>query len=105
MKNMKNILLYVIIGTTLMFSTLSCNQKTKKADESAANENVENTSSEGSTANFSIQEMVSDYLTLKNALVANNSDAAAKAGKRLLETLNAVEVSIVPDEKNRNIRI
>jgi len=101
---MKNIFLYLFVGATFIFSTLSCNQKTKKADEATANDKIENTSSEGSTANFSIQEMVSDYLTLKNALVADNSEAAAKAGKRLLETLNAVDIAIVPDDKKQEYK-
>lgn len=99
---MKNILLYLFVGATLLFSTLSCNQKSKKADE--ANEKVENSSSENRTATFSVQEMVSDYLTLKNALVADNSEATAKAGKRLLETLNAVDIAIVPDDKKQEYK-
>ncbi|MCL6460922.1 MAG: DUF3347 domain-containing protein [Flavobacterium micromati] len=103
---MKNIISSAI---SLAFVLTSCNQKSKE-EETINSQTIETESPFVSptpqdttndvtktkpettvpTANqssFSTNEIVSDYLKLKNALVKDDSKAAANAGKKLLVTL------------------
>jgi rubrerythrin len=51
--------------------------------------------------NFSIAPIVTDYLSLKNALASDNDKAAANAGKKLLGTLNKVDMKTIPADKHK----
>lgn len=51
--------------------------------------------------NFSIAPIVTDYLSLKNALVSDDDKAAASSGKKLLATLNKVDMKAVPADKHK----
>jgi hypothetical protein len=51
--------------------------------------------------NFSIAPIVTDYLSLKNALVSDDDKAAANAGKKLLATLNKVDMKAIPADKHK----
>lgn len=103
---MKNIILSAI---SLAFVLTSCNQKNKEEEtinskttetesplvsptpQDTTNDvtetKPETTVPTANQSSFSTNEIVSDYLKLKNALVKDDSKAAANAGKKLLVTL------------------
>ena len=67
---------------------------TEKEDASATNLETKNTGAITKTVaatSFTINEIVSSYLKLKNALVKDDSKGAANAGKALYVTLNSVD--------------
>ncbi|MEO5777348.1 MAG: DUF3347 domain-containing protein [Flavobacterium sp.] len=99
---MKNIIISAIV---MAFLLVSCNQKTKESDatttEKATTEPVkEAATTEAAQATFSINELVSNYLALKNALTKDDTKGASTAGKTLYATFNAVNVNSI-DAKNK----
>lgn len=50
---------------------------------------------------FSIAPIITDYLSLKNALVSDDDKSAANAGKKLLATLNKVDMKAIPADKHK----
>jgi hypothetical protein len=72
---MKNIILSAL---AMAFVMVSVNAQTKKIQPK-----------------FSIDKMLTDYLTLKNALTKDDSKATAKAGKTLYATFNAVNTKTI----------
>lgn len=87
----------------LSFSAFSCN-KNNSTKETA----VENTSSKSGemaktdTQSSSAEQVVADYMTLKNALVATNNDDAKKAGVAMGEALNSFDMNkyTAPQQKD-----
>ena len=53
--------------------------------------------------NTQMGQVLSDYMTLKDALVATNKDDAAKAGKNLESTLNGFNVSSYSTEQQKEL--
>lgn len=126
---MKNLTLS-IIAVIMAFVTVSCNQASNKneqsskdttvvsqehpashlkGDDTATTPDVSGTPSgqdaiatgKEETKNFSIAPIVTDYLSLKNALVSDDDKAAASSGKKLLATLNKVDMKAVPADKHK----
>jgi hypothetical protein len=120
---MKNITLS-ISAAVLMTIAVSCNQSSNKNSDKSENgstavaegqstqqvekETTGSTDIEDGTStateinsSFSIAPIVTDYLSLKNALVSDNDKAAASAGKKLLATLNNVDMQSVPADKHQ----
>ena len=126
---MKNIILSIITITTIAVATISCSQSSNKNTEAKATDTIataENLPAESPTRsdtmsasamdnmaekvekqevkdqvqNFSIAPIVKDYLALKNALVADNANAAANAGKQLLTTFKNVDMKAIPAAKH-----
>lgn len=122
---MKNITLS-IFAVIMAFVTVSCNKTSNKVEKSSNDsavvsekqssaqpkENdtvttpVATDTSIGETAKtttttFSISPIVTDYLSLKNALVADKDKVAANAGKKLLGTLNKVDMKTIPADKHK----
>ena len=99
---MKNVMFSAI---AMAFVLVSCNQKGKEAEttttEKATTEPVKETATTQTSQNtFSINEIVSNYLALKNALTKDDTKGAASAGKTLYATFNAVNVNSI-DAKNK----
>ena len=97
---MKNIFLSAVAMT---FVLVSCNQKNKQ-EETVNSETVnsEKSKSESVKVNpdsFSIKEIVTDYLSLKNALTKDDSNATADAGKALVETLGKIDMKKLSGEQ------
>lgn len=63
-------------------------QDARTIPNTAVETKSETTAGATSQSSFSINEIVSDYLKLKNAFVKDDSKGAAKAGKALYATLN-----------------
>ncbi|MEJ5050993.1 DUF3347 domain-containing protein [Chryseobacterium culicis] len=124
---MKHIILSIIISTAVVSCKQSPNKnselktqdsifisetKTQPLHDSAAS--VEPVSTEvpktetpkGSdqSQSFSIEPIVKNYLVLKNALVADNDQEAANAGKQLLTTLKNVDINNIPAEKQKEYK-
>ena len=124
---MKNLTLS-IIAVIMAFVTVSCNQASNKneqsskdttvvsqehpashlkGDDTATTPDVSGTPSgqeakgKEEAKNFSIAPIVTDYLSLKNALVSDDDKAAASSGKKLLATLNKVDMKAVPADKHK----
>jgi len=54
--------------------------------------------------NSDAKQVLADYMTLKDALVADNKDEAAKAGKKLESTLNGFNVSSYTAEQQKELK-
>nr|DAC74488.1 TPA_exp: putative Co/Zn/Cd efflux system membrane fusion protein [Elizabethkingia anophelis] len=96
---------------------VSCNQSSTKNNEQStvtsdvpaiqepSKENDSETSTDNEAiakaGNFSISPIITDYLTLKNALVSDDDKAAANAGKALLATFNKVDMNTIPADKHK----
>ncbi|MFV8345033.1 DUF3347 domain-containing protein [Flavobacterium sp. ZB4P13] len=79
--------------------------KTEKNDPIATAVKTENTAVTTKTiaeSSFTINEIVSSYLKLKNALVKDDSKGAANAGKALYATFNKVNSNTILDKKLKN---
>jgi len=128
---MKNIIFSTITSIIVIVTAVSCNQASNKTNSeslpdtsSATNvstplqkENIdtsavankvdattqpaEKTTAEVATKSFSIAPIIKDYLSLKNALVADNDKATADAGKKLLATFKAVDMKTIPTAKHK----
>lgn len=126
---MKHIIFSTIISTIIAATMLSCNQSEDNpnnylnndtsavaeihavlekdstpvlpAAEDSANKNVEPEKRQQSAEHFSIAPIVKDYLDLKNALVADNGKLAADAGRKLLATLQKVDMKTIPSGKHK----
>jgi len=93
---MKNIILSAVV-MSLVF--VSCNQKNKQEEPV----NMETKAPEVSTVkvnpnSFSIKEIVTDYLFLKNALTKDDSNATADAGNAMVATLGKIDMSKLSGE-------
>lgn len=126
---MKNLTLS-IIAVIMAFVTVSCNQASNKNEQSSSDTAVVSQEQPASqpkeddtvaapavsetpsgqeaiatgkeeTKNFSIAPIVTDYLSLKNALVSDDANAAADAGKKLFATLNKVDMKTVPADNHK----
>ncbi|WP_312334843.1 DUF3347 domain-containing protein [Sphingobacterium sp.] len=91
------------VSDTTVVSEAGSSTQTKQADTTAepAVGNTANSTETKETANFSIAPIVTDYLALKNALVSDDDKAAASAGKKLLATLNKVDMKAIPADKHK----
>ncbi|MBT2619414.1 DUF3347 domain-containing protein [Chryseobacterium sp. ISL-6] len=115
---MKNISLSIIAMTIIALALSSCKKSTNKTPDQTSetvelqlkenNKPTELTKTEaGKTVvekdikNFSIDPIIRDYLILKNALVADNDQAVAKAGKQLFTTLRNVNMKAIPADKHK----
>ena len=56
------------------------------------------------TQNFDAKQVVADYMVLKDALVATDEAAAAKAGKKLESTLKGFNVSSYTSEQQKELK-
>ena len=103
----------------MAFVMISCNQKNKQEettntsmmenDSTMEMENstikMENDSENSATAqssNTSIDEVVANYLKLKNSLTNDDSNGAADAGKALVETLAKIDMKKMSGNKMKS---
>jgi hypothetical protein len=110
---MKNIILSAV---AMAFVLVSCNQKNKEVEttntpmmENDSTMNMENStmtmdkntekSASAQSSNASINEVVANYLKLKNALVNDNSKEAANSGNALVATIGKVDMNSISKEQ------
>ena len=94
---MKNIILSAIAVAITM---VSCNQKNKQEETvNSETSKPETATVKVNPTSFSIKEIVTDYLSLKNALTKDDSNATADAGKALVETLGKIDMKKLSGEQ------
>ena len=81
----------IIIIAALMLTIISCTQKNKQK-ETVKMESAKEVIAQSS---FSTDKIVENYLVIKNSLSNDDSDAAANAGKALLETIAKTDMEKV----------
>lgn len=88
---MKNLILSVVVMSLVL---VSCNQKNKenKTVNSVLNK-TETTTVKVNPNAFSVKGIVDNYLSLKNALTKDDSNASADAGKTMIETLGKMDMN------------
>ncbi len=93
---MKNIILGMAMSS-LLFAACNNNKQTG----SDTKDTVANTSSETTKAKkaSAVDAITQDYLKLKNALVEDNDQLAAEAGKSLVASLGAVDKTALPADQ------
>ena len=100
MKNSKTIATILVISL-INLTIISCkNAKKENAQDSIVHSEMNhnkmdksNNMMDANSQNSGAQKVLADYMSLKDALVATNKDAAAKAGKKLENTLKNFDVS------------
>jgi hypothetical protein len=65
---------------------------------------VSNDSMDSNAQTTDAKQVLADYMTLKEALVATNKDDAAKAGKKLENTLNGFDVNSYTAEQQKELK-
>lgn len=89
-----------------MFAMVSCkNNETKTEDESIPMQNqfhAEDTSEAGDKN--AQQDLVASYLEIKNALVADNQEAAATAGQKMAGQFNGFDVASYTQEEQAELK-
>jgi len=113
---MKNLILSAII---MAFVLVSCNKKNNQTEttntpmmENDSTMNMENStmtmekntkkSKSAQSSNASINEIVVNYLKLKNALVNDNSKEAANSGNALVATIGKVDMNSISKEQMKD---
>jgi len=107
---MKTIFSSIALLAMLVLLTVSCTQSSKKTDEhehdhesSSPEAQESGTATNLESGEFSLAPIMTDYLVLKNALVADDSKAAASAGNKLFATLKSINVNSVAAQKSQEV--
>lgn len=97
---MKNIILSAI---AMAFALVSCNQNNKQAETSDSETMKTRTTPEAvNKSPFSIEAIISNYLSLKNALTKDDSKGAADAGKTIVEALAKLDIKSLSGEQMKS---
>ncbi|WP_281228925.1 DUF3347 domain-containing protein [Flavobacterium aquiphilum] len=96
---MKNLILSAVI---MSFILVSCNQKKQEETINTTTKTPEKVTVKVNPNSFSINEIVTDYLSLKNALTKDNSNATADAGKAMVETLGKFDMKKLSGEQMKS---
>ena len=117
MKNLKSILGVMLIAI-LTFTSISCRDSKKEDDHEMDQDDMEmehddmemNDSSMTSSENMAMDKnssatdaIIVNYLELKNALVADNTDAAASSGKKIVSDFKAIDVKSYSEEEQKEL--
>jgi len=117
MKNLKSILGVMLIAI-LTFTTISCRDSKKEDDNDMDHDDMEmehddmemNGSSMNSSDSMTMDQNKSDsdaiivnYLEIKNALVADNTEAAASSGEKVVTALKAFDVKKYSEEEQKEL--
>jgi hypothetical protein len=109
----------ILLALAMAFLLASCNKKNKQDEttnapmmENDTTMNMENStmtmdkktekSASAQSSNTSINEVVANYLKLKNALVNDNSKEAANSGNALVATIGKVDMNSISKEQMKN---
>lgn len=109
----------ILSAVAMAFVLVSCNQKNKEVEttntpmmENDSTMNMENStmtmdnntekSASAKNSNASINEVVANYLKLKNALVNDNSKEAANSGNALIATIGKVDMNSISKEQMKD---
>ncbi|TYO92371.1 uncharacterized protein DUF3347 [Elizabethkingia miricola] len=98
---MRNIIITALIGLSL---SACADKKIKSEDKERQNIINKNNSEDVTGAEepetpFSVKEIISSYLFIKNALTKDDGEATAEAAKKLFETLETTNADTLDKEK------
>ena len=104
---MTNLKITATIATAviLSFTAFSCNEN--KSSKETTMDNTMMKSGEMSTTgaqSASAKQIVADYMTIKDALVATNKDEAAKAGLAMETALNNFDMSTYTEQQQKTLK-
>jgi len=106
---MTNIILGIAIATASLTACNSHNatdtKQTEIKNDSPATNTVQkspDTTIIPATVAFPVNEIIADYLQLKNALTKDNGKDAAKAGNAIIATLATVDMKSLPAEQMKS---
>lgn len=90
----------IILGLAIVAASLSaCSNNNTQSKEDNTKSNVEATNTEAKKP-FSVNEVVTGYLNIKNALAADNGKEAAAAGNTVSAAIQKMEeASLTPEQK------
>ena len=88
---MKKIICSVAIAATIFVACNSGNNKTTNTKSTTAT----------NTIAFPVQQIIADYLQLKNALATDNSKDAAAAGDSMITTFSKIENVTLPENQQK----
>jgi hypothetical protein len=110
MKNLKSIL-GVMLLAIIAFTVTSCRDSKKEEDPDMDQDEMEmDDSSMNSSDNMAMDQdksetdiIIVNYLELKNALVKDNTEAAASSGKKIVSALEAFDVKSYSEEEQKEL--
>jgi len=109
MKRVKSIpvvMLMAFIGLTIM----SCNENKKEGEQHAPPEmhsnemNASHSMMDSNSQKSRSKQILADYMTLKDALVATDEASSAKAGKQLKKTLGSFSLNSYSSEEQEQLQ-
>lgn len=87
----------------MAFLMISCNQKNKQAQTTGSETmKPEAITKVATQTSFSLKEIVSNYLALKNALIKDDSNRAAEAGKAIVESMAKLDMKNLSGEQMKS---
>lgn len=99
----------VIVLAFLSLSAISCNDSKKEhvtdtnAEMNHNEMNASSTTMDSDVQNAGYMQVLADYMTLKDGLVATNENDAAKAGEKLKSTLKEFSVGSYTTEEQKEL--
>lgn len=110
MKNLK-LTTAIMLMAFVSLSAVSCKDSKKDTSEDTMHSEMEqetagdsNTMMESDTQNSQSKQVLADYMALKDALVATDEAASAKAGKKLENTLTAFNIASFTSEEQEELK-
>src|SRR5690625_594773 len=85
----------IMVMAFLSLTAMSCKNNKKNTSNDMMDANAQNSEAE---------KILADYMTLKDALVATDESASAKAGKQLENTLKSFDVSSYTPEQQKELK-
>ncbi|WP_150451824.1 DUF3347 domain-containing protein [Arenibacter lacus] len=86
----------------LSMGMMSCKETKKNTDQNATNAQAQEVASEQEATGVAL--IINDYMKLKDALVGDNQELAAKAGETLAGTLSTMEANTLADSKEAELQ-
>lgn len=83
---------YFIVAVVLLLSASACNQQNKQAEEQSSTAgDTASATTQATIANDTTSLAYTEYLALKNALVASDAAKASQAARQLEQTLSKID--------------
>lgn len=104
---MTNIKIIATVATAvfLSFTAFSCNENKSTKEATAQNTSMNSGAMATNGAKYSnAKQVVTDYMTIKDALVATNKEDAAKAGLAMGTALNSFDISSYTEQQQKTLK-
>lgn len=103
---MKKATTAIMVMAIMSLTTTSCtdSQKADSKDVNQAEASTSDVNLDSDIQNDGAKQVLADYMTIKDALVATDEGAAAKAGKQLENTLKSFDVSSYTSEEQNELK-